>query len=48
MNAGPSEIAVRKSTRKNKKYVAQVNGKQVHFGDSRYEDYTKHHDKDRQ
>jgi hypothetical protein len=23
------------------------NGKRVHFGDSRYEDYTQHHDKDR-
>ena len=32
------------STRKNKKYmILDSNGKYVHFGDTRYEDYTKHH-----
>ena len=33
------------STRKNKKYMIQrPNGKWVHFGDLRYEDYTYHKD----
>lgn len=37
-----------KSNRKNKKYmVKSVGGKTIHFGDSRYEDYTIHHDEDR-
>ena len=37
------------SSRKNKKYmVFDKNKFQVHFGDIRYEDFTKHQDKDRQ
>jgi phage pi2 protein 07 len=32
------------SPRKNKKYAIMVNGKWVHFGDSRYEDFTGHGD----
>ena len=33
------------STIKNKKYMVQnPNGKMIHFGDMRYEDYTKHKD----
>ena len=32
------------SSRKNKKYMTNVNGKWVHFGDSRYEDFTGHGD----
>ena len=37
-----------KSTRTNKKYmVKSVGDKIIHFGDSRYEDYTIHHDEDR-
>lgn len=34
-------IIFKKSTRKNKKYMAILpNGKTVHFGDNRYEQYT--------
>ena len=40
--------SVEPSTRKNKKYmILNDNKKYVHFGDSRYEDYTKHQDKER-
>lgn len=36
------------STRKYKKYVAILpNGKRVHFGDNRYEDFTMHRDLER-
>ncbi len=39
---------VEPSTRKNKKYmIMNVDQKYIHFGDLRYEDYTKHQDKDR-
>ena len=39
---------VEPSTRKNKKYmIMNDDNKYVHFGDSRYEDYTKHQDKER-
>ena len=39
---------VEPSTRKNKKYmIMNDDHKYIHFGDSRYEDYTKHQDKDR-
>lgn len=31
-----------KSNRKNKKYKVLYNGKYIHFGDSRYEDFTNH------
>jgi hypothetical protein len=42
------EKTVQPSTRKNKKYmIMNDNNKLVHFGDLRYEDYTKHHDEDR-
>lgn len=36
------------STRKNKKWMVQHNGKWVHFGDNRYEDFTQHGDLERQ
>jgi len=41
-----------KSGRENKKFVAsfedeQGRGRTVHFGDSRYEDYTQHRDRER-
>jgi hypothetical protein len=36
------------STRKNKKYMVEHNGKYIHFGDLNMEDYTKHRDKKRQ
>lgn len=35
------------STRIHKKYMVRVNGKLIHFGDNRYQDYTTHHDKTR-
>ena len=38
------------STRKNKKYMISgsfTNNKWIHFGDMRYEDFTKHNDKER-
>lgn len=39
---------VEPSTRKNKKYmIMNDENKYVHFGDSRYEDFTKHQDKER-
>ena len=42
------EKTVQPSTRKNKKYMIKNDkNKLVHFGDLRYEDYTKHHDEDR-
>ena len=40
--------SVEPSTRKNKKYmILNDDNKYIHFGDSRYEDYTKHQDKER-
>lgn len=36
------DYMIEKSNRKNKKYMAYVDGKWVHFGDTRYEHY---HDK---
>ena len=38
---------IKKSTRKHKKYQTVYNGKTIHFGDDRYEDYTTHHDNKR-
>ena len=39
---------VEPSTRKNKKYmIMNDDHKYIHFGDSRYEDFTKHQDKER-
>lgn len=39
---------VEPSTRKNKKYmIMNDDNRYVHFGDSRYEDFTKHQDKER-
>lgn len=35
------------SSRKNKKYVIMIDGKWVHFGDSRYADFTGHGDERR-
>ena len=36
------------STRKNKKYMVKNNNKYIHFGDIRFEDFTKHKNKERQ
>ena len=38
---------LQRSTRKNKKFVVTYGGEQIHFGDSRYQDYTQHGDKKR-
>ena len=39
---------VEPSTRKNKKYmILNDSNKYIHFGDSRFEDYTKHQDDER-
>jgi hypothetical protein len=35
------------STRKNKKYMVKNNNKYIHFGDIRFEDFTKHNDLER-
>ena len=42
-------IVLRKSKRKNKKYVIEMQnlGHKHHFGDSRYRDYTSHKDEKR-
>ena len=49
-------VNIERSTRKNKKWAAtflvedderQQSYKTIHFGDSRYQDYTMHHDKQR-
>ena len=42
------EIVITKSKKSDKKYDARIDGtKTVSFGDSSYQDYTKHKDKDR-
>jgi hypothetical protein len=40
--------SVEPSTRKNKKYmILNDDNKYIHFGDSRYQDFTKHQDEER-
>jgi hypothetical protein len=49
LNRYLGNIQLLKSTRKNKKYMVQTpNGTYTHFGDSRYDDFTVHGDKERQ
>ena len=38
---------VKESNRKNKKYVVTYKGKDIHYGDTRYEDFLDHQDLDR-
>lgn len=38
---------LQKSSRKNKKFVVSYGGEEIHFGDSRYQDFTQHKDKKR-
>ena len=38
---------LKKSNRKNKKYMVLYKKKWIHFGDSRYEDFLQHKDEDR-
>ncbi len=40
-------IELSKSKRKNKKWSVKVKNKTIHFGDSRYQDYTMHKNKER-
>ena len=40
-------VYLRKSKRKDKKYMVTIDKKTVHFGQKGYSDYTKHKDKDR-
>mgnify|MGYP003627550529 CR=1 FL=1 len=39
---------LKRSTRKNKKWMVKYGDHWIHFGDSRYQDYTQHRDKERQ
>ena len=41
------EIILQKSSNKDKKFDAFVEGKKVSFGDSQYQDYTQHKDDER-
>ena len=41
------KIVIEKSNRKHKKYQASNGLETVHFGDSRYQDFTQHHDEQR-
>ena len=41
------EIILQKSSNKDKKYDAFVDGKKVSFGSASYQDYTQHKDEDR-
>ena len=38
---------VKRSTRKNKKYMVLYKDKWIHYGDSRYQDFTQHKDSKR-
>jgi hypothetical protein len=38
------QVLLSRSTRKNKKWMVDVDGYSIHFGDSRYDDYTIHRD----
>ena len=41
------KIVIQKSNNKHKKFSATDGLKTVHFGDSRYQDFTQHHDEQR-
>ena len=41
------KVVIRKSSKRNKKFAADVHGRTIHFGDSRYEDFTQHNDPER-
>ena len=43
----PTTVVIEKSTRKDKKYVANVNNKHIHFGQTGYSDYSQHKDDER-
>ena len=41
------EVIISKSSNTKKKYMARIDNKTIHFGDSMYNDYTTHHDETR-
>lgn len=41
------EFIIRKSSRKDKKYMVRVGNRTIHFGQEGYSDYTKHKDPER-
>ena len=43
----PLTITIERSNKPDKKYLATVNNKHIHFGNSKYHDYTIHKDNDR-
>lgn len=45
MTLGASDL--KRSTRKNKKWVVTYRGKEIHFGDTRYDDFTVHKEPER-
>jgi hypothetical protein len=40
-------VILRKSTRRDKKYMVEIGNRTIHFGASGYSDFTKHKDKER-
>ena len=40
-------VIITPSNNQNKKFTAIINNKKIHFGDSRYQDFTKHKDPER-
>ena len=46
-NSNIAEVVIQKSTNKNKKFMANVNGKLIHFGAAGYEDYLQHNNEKR-
>ena len=40
-------IVITPSTKTNKKFTAKIDNKKIHFGDNRYQDFTKHKDPER-
>ena len=41
------KIVIRKSSNRKKKFVADVGGRKIRFGDPKYDDYTTHNDEGR-
>ena len=40
-------VIITPSNNQNKKFTAIINNKKIHFGDNRYQDFTKHKDPER-
>ena len=41
-NHSKMKVTIRRSSKRNKKFAADVNGRTVRFGDPRYDDFTTH------